>query len=99
SGVSGITITSFEQVIEANKPTNKFRFYYSVTGDPFPGATETAPMTMTIRVAAGAWKDSANNDSAAIAQTINVSKPAKQFFIELQGGLTLDAAGLTDEPL
>src|SRR5205823_1159522 len=88
-----------EQVMENNLPTNKFRFHYSISGTPFSAATETAPVTVTLTMTAGAWQDSAGNDSAALTQTIKVRKPAQTFFIELSGGMTLNAAGLLDEPI
>ncbi|NUQ70789.1 MAG: hypothetical protein HUU17_08205, partial [Chthonomonadales bacterium] len=47
----------------------------------------------------GAWTDSAGNESEAFSASFTVHRPATTFYISLAGGMTLDAAGLTDEPL
>jgi len=81
-GVTGIAIISVEQIFETDAngvsvATNRFRFHYSVTGDPFSAATETLPVAMTLTMAEGAWEDTAGNTSAATTQSIHVRKPSK----------------------
>ncbi len=83
-GASGITITAVSRVAG----TNRFRFTYTGT---FTVPSETTPLSVTLHMAAGAWKDEAGNDSAAFDQTFLVRKPAAAFFIELAGGVTLNS--------
>ena len=67
-----------------------FRFLY--TGGFVPGQ-------VTATFAAGGWSDTAGNLGLASAQSFTVVEPAKSFFIELSGGLILNAAGFTSSPL
>ncbi|HPV80387.1 MAG TPA: hypothetical protein PLK64_11350, partial [Dermatophilaceae bacterium] len=85
-GAESLTITS----VTRQGTSNVFRFAF--TGTFTPGL-----VTMTL--AAGAWRDSAGNASAATTNTFRLIAPAQSFFIELSGGLRLEAGGLTSEPL
>ena len=67
-----------------------FRFLY--TGGFAPGQ-------VTATFAAGGWSDTAGNQGLASTQSFTVVQPAKNFFIELSGGLILNAAGFTSSPL
>ena len=67
-----------------------FRFFY--TGAFVPGQ-------VTATFAAGGWADSAGNAGPAGSGSFTVIAPAKSFFIELSGGIILNAAGFTSEPL
>src|SRR5439155_454759 len=53
--------------------------------------------TVTLNLAA--WTDSAGNVAAATLASITVRKGPKVLYIDLQGGITLDAAGLLPEPI
>ena len=72
-----------------NSP-NTFRY-------AFGGQFDTG--TLTINFIAGSWKDSNGNFGAASSQTLNIITQASAFFIELSGGIELNAAGLLDKPL
>lgn len=78
----------FDQVLQVDETT--FRYLYR-------GQVDTGPMTVTF--VAGAWSDTEGNDGAAGTGTINVISSAQVFFIELSGGIILQAADLFDEPL
>ena len=67
-----------------------FRFLYS--GGFVPGRVAAT-------FAAGGWSDTAGNMGLASTQSFTVVAPAKNFFIELSGGLILNAAGFTSSPL
>ena len=67
-----------------------FRFLYR-------GSLGTGKVTASF--AANAWHDSAGNGNAASTQQFALITQGKAFFIELSGGIQLQAAGLTSEPL
>jgi Ca2+-binding RTX toxin-like protein len=69
---------------------NTFRYAYT-------GSLTTG--TVTVNFLAGGWHDAQGNLSVASTQTFKLIAPAQSFFIELSGGITLEAAGLTSEPL
>jgi hypothetical protein len=96
TGVSGITVESVERVTDNDGDTNRFRFLY--TGD-FSVSSPSSPLVVTISMAAGAWQDEAGNASAELSAMISVRRPATTFYIELDGGMTLDSAGLLPEPI
>ena len=47
----------------------------------------------------GAWQDEAGNRGEAGTSAINVITEAESFFIEISGGIQLNAAGFLDEPI
>ncbi len=69
---------------------NTFRFFYT-------GAFAAGQVTATF--AAGQWADSAGNQGTASAASFTVIAPAQSFYIELSGGIILNAAGFTSSPL
>ena len=69
---------------------NTFRFLY--TGAFAPGA-------VTATFAAGGWADTGGNQGGASTAGFSVIAPAQSFFIELSGGIILNAAGFTSSPL
>ena len=86
---SGFAAFSGTDPIVQVGPTT-FRFLY--TGGFAPGQ-------VTATFAAGGWSDTAGNQGLASTQSFTVVQPAKNFFIELSGGLILNAAGFTSSPL
>ena len=52
-------------------------------------------MTLTLN----GWTDSKGNVATQLQATFSVTKAPTVFFIELQGGVTLNAAGLLSEPI
>ncbi|MDP1580398.1 MAG: calcium-binding protein, partial [Candidatus Didemnitutus sp.] len=94
--VTGFAITGVTQVMEGTTPTNRFQFTFS--GD-FTPASLKERFEIVLSMAQGAWTDADGNESEAFTSTLTVRKPATTFFISLAGGVTFDAAGLTDEPL
>ena len=102
ASLSEISIDRFERVIEqieddegnlVDSPTNRFRFFFSGS---FP---DQAPTEVTFSMAAGAWQDMAENESGEMSVTITVRKPALTLYLELEGGITLDAAGFLEDPI
>jgi len=69
--------------------TNTFR--YAFTGAFAPG-------NVTVSFNAGSWSDTAGNAGLASSNQFSVIKQAQSFFIELSGGLILQAP-FVDEPL
>ncbi len=55
--------------------------------------------TITATFVAGAWNDSDGNLGTASTSSFKTIEQAQSFFIELSGGIILEAAGLTSEPL
>ncbi|HEY9249312.1 MAG TPA: hypothetical protein VIO38_09285, partial [Rariglobus sp.] len=95
--VSGVTITGFTRVNDGNgNPTNTVRFAY--TGD-FNISSLSGRIVVTLSMAEGAFSDTAGNGSAAATLSFTVRKPATSFYISLSGGITLNGAGFTSEPL
>ncbi|HAM71756.1 MAG TPA: hypothetical protein DCM86_08950, partial [Verrucomicrobiales bacterium] len=60
-----------------------------------PTTFRAGAVTMTL----GAWTDSAGNVAAARSAAITVRPSPKVFYIDLSGGITLDAGGLLPEPI
>ncbi|HEX6130266.1 MAG TPA: hypothetical protein VF044_00950, partial [Actinomycetota bacterium] len=54
---------------------------------------------VTVAFAQGGWEDTAGNAGGAGTAQFAVITQAQSFFIELSGGVILQAAGLTSEPL
>src|SRR5204862_913784 len=78
----------FDKALQVNDVT----FRYS-----FNGQFNTGPLT--VQFVAGAWADTEGNAGTARTEKIQIVSTAKVFFIELSGGITLQAAGLIQEPL
>ena len=92
AGAEGLTFVGLQLV--GNAPTAgapaRFRLVYS-------GTLSTGTVTATFR--SGAWHDSAGNAAVTSASTFRLITRGSSFYIELSGGILLQAAGLTDEPL
>ena len=63
----------------------------------FTGKVSTGTITATF--VAGEWSDSDGNLGTASTGSFKTIAQAQSFFIELSGGIILEAAGLTSEPL
>ncbi|HEX5858381.1 MAG TPA: hypothetical protein VFY91_09765, partial [Microbacterium sp.] len=62
-------------------------------------ATALTAGAVTVTFAAGGWADTAGNLSAAGIQKFRLIAQGTSFYIELSGGVMLQAAGLISEPL
>ncbi|NOS68309.1 MAG: calcium-binding protein, partial [Verrucomicrobia bacterium] len=78
--------------------TNTFR--YTITSGSFDAGVVTVTFT------ANSWQDKStdpddttHNNGAASVETIKLLSSSPKFFIELTGGVELQAAGLTSDPL
>ena len=85
AGSEGLTAVSVLQV-----DATTFRYLYT-------GTLQTGTVTATF--VAGSWRDSAGNLGAAGTSSFRLITQGTSFFIEISGGILLEAAGLTDEPL
>ncbi|HSO69543.1 MAG TPA: hypothetical protein VLQ67_07855, partial [Arachnia sp.] len=65
----------------------------------FPSSGQLAAGTLTVTFNAGAWKDTADNFSAAGSETVRVIVQGTSFYIELSGGIMLSAGDFLPEPL
>ena len=94
-----ISITGVERVLDDDSAeTNRFRFFFAtptlnVLGSEFD-VDLSAPIQVVVKLAQGAWQDAAGNDSVEMVESFEVRRAAKTFFIEVAGGVKLDAAGL-----
>ena len=84
-GSEALTFVSVQQIDE-----NTFRY-------PYTGTLSTG--TVTVAFNAGTWTDAQGNAGAAGSQTFRLITQGTSFYIELSGGIMLEAAGLIDEPL
>jgi hypothetical protein len=92
AGTEGLTFVGIQLVGTAplaGAPA-RFRLLYSGT---------VATGVVTVALQAGAWHDSAGNAAAASTSTFRLITRGSSFYIELSGGILLQAAGLTSEPL
>ncbi|HSF98182.1 MAG TPA: hypothetical protein VLA55_05785, partial [Ornithinibacter sp.] len=85
AGSEGLTAVTVLQV-----DATTFRYLYT-------GTLQTGTVTATF--VAGSWRDSAGNLGAAGTSSFRLITQGTSFFIEISGGILLEAAGLTDEPL
>lgn len=99
--------TTVERVGEADETAGlgrssrshvRYRFFFDEDLS-LAGLTQESSATLRLVVAEGAWKDSAGNVSTALEQEVTVRAGATTFFLQLEGGLTLQTAGLLDEPI
>ena len=72
--------------------SNATTFRYLFTGTLTPG-------TVNVTFRAGSWWDSEGNRAAGGTSSFRLITQGTSFFIELSGGIRLEAAGLTSEPL
>ena len=68
----------------------RFRLLYSGT---------VATGVVTVALQPGTWHDSAGNANVGSSSTVRLITRGSSFYIELSGGILLQAAGLTSEPL
>jgi hypothetical protein len=80
--------TSGPKVVQLDSTT--FRYL-------FQGQFDTG--LLTVDFAAGTWQDTSGNFGVAASEQIGIITQAESFFIELSGGIILEAAELFDEPL
>ena len=85
AGAQGLTFVTVMQV-------NATTFRYLFTGTLTPG-------TVNVTFRAGSWWDSEGNRAAGGTSSFRLITQGTSFFIELSGGIRLEAAGLTSEPL
>ncbi|NMM32989.1 MAG: calcium-binding protein, partial [Phycicoccus sp.] len=62
-------------------------------------ATQLTAGTLTVTFNAGAWEDTAGNLAAGGTQSIRVIEQGTSFFIEISGGIMLQAGDFLPEPL
>ncbi|MFZ0040303.1 MAG: hypothetical protein WAK93_03285, partial [Solirubrobacteraceae bacterium] len=82
--------TGTSPIVELDPNTSTFRFLY--TGGYSAG-------TVNVTFAAGGWADTGGNQGSASSASFTVIAPAQSFFIDLSGGIILNAAGFTSSPL
>ncbi len=85
AGAEGL---AFVSVLQVDATT----FRYMFTGTLTPG-------TVTVTFRAGSWWDSQDNRASAGTSSFRLITQGSSFFIEISGGIRLEAAGLTTEPL
>ena len=73
-----------------NLGNNTFRYLYE-------GQLDTG--IMTVEFVEGSWADTAGNVGQAGTSQINITTEAESFFIEISGGIILNAGGFLDEPI
>ncbi|MCC6235017.1 MAG: calcium-binding protein, partial [Verrucomicrobiales bacterium] len=76
----GTATTAFQVTVDDGSRA----YRYALTGDFGLG---------TVQVSVADWQDSEGNQSGAYALDFVVREPSTSFFIELEGGVTLDLAG------
>src|SRR5262249_39958945 len=86
AGAEALQFFDVEQVDDTT-----FRFIYT-------GADLTAG-TVNVAFNAGTWQDSDGNLGDGGTGSVELITQSKSFFIELSGGILLQAAGFTEEPL
>ncbi len=92
AGVGTLAYSDVYLVGDATQAGQPVQFRYLYTGHAGTGA-------VTATFAAGAWHDSAGNGAVASSGTFQLITRGTSFYISLEGGIQLQAAGLTSEPL
>ena len=90
-GTGASAVTAFagtDPIVQIGPDT--FRFLYTAA---------FVPGQVTATFAAGGWSDTGGNQGQASSASFTVIAPAQNFFIELSGGIILNAAGFTSSPL
>ncbi len=91
---AGISTTLTGTIVSTDAKDGSATVRYNLTGT-FQAGSQAVSVAMTV----GAWTDSAGNAAAALATSFTVRKSPQVFFIQLEGGITLNAAGLLPEPI